>query len=60
MSARPSIFMRARHFMAWILAGPQEARLRKARSRVRLAMLGFGVLYSIIAVSLVLYVVRYD
>lgn len=60
MTPRPSLLMRARHFMAWILAGPQEERLRKARSRVRLAMLAFGALYGVIAVSLVLYVVRYD
>ncbi len=60
MPDRLSILMRMRHFFAWVLAGPQEGRLRKARSRVRLAMLGFGALYSVIAVSLVLYVVRYD
>ena len=41
MPDRLSILMRMRHFFAWVLAGPQEGRLRKARSRVRLAMLGF-------------------
>jgi cell division protein FtsI (penicillin-binding protein 3) len=57
---RLSFLMRTRHFFAWVLAGPQEERLRKARSRVRLAMLGFASLYAVIAVSLVVYVVRYD
>ncbi|MCZ8313457.1 penicillin-binding protein 2 [Phreatobacter sp.] len=57
---RPSFLMRTRHFFAWVLAGPQSERLRKARTRVRLAMLGFGALYAVIAVSLVVYVVRYD
>jgi cell division protein FtsI (penicillin-binding protein 3) len=60
MTPRPSFLMRARHALAWVLAGPQSERLKKARSRVRLAMLGFGALYAVIAVSLVLYVVRYD
>lgn len=60
MSPRPSFLMRVRHALAWVLAGPQSERLKKAKSRVRLAMLGFGALYGVIAVSLVLYVVRYD
>ncbi|MGQ3356640.1 MAG: peptidoglycan D,D-transpeptidase FtsI family protein [Phreatobacter sp.] len=60
MSPRPSFLMRVRHALAWVLAGPQSERLKKAKSRVRLAMLGFGALYAVIAVSLVLYVVRYD
>lgn len=60
MTARPSFLMRARHALAWVLAGPQSERLKKAKSRVRLAMLGFAALYGVIAVSLVLYVVRYD
>ncbi|AVO43682.1 peptidoglycan D,D-transpeptidase FtsI family protein [Phreatobacter cathodiphilus] len=60
MTPRPSFLMRARHALAWVLAGPQSERLKKAKSRVRLAMLGFGALYGVIAVSLVLYVVRYD
>lgn len=60
MDRRPSILMRLRLFVGWLLAGPQEQRLQKAKSRIRLAMLGFGGLYAVIAVSLVLYVVRYD
>jgi cell division protein FtsI (penicillin-binding protein 3) len=60
MAPKRSFLMRTRLFFAWVLAGPQEGRLRKAKSRVRLAMLAFGVLYLIIASSMVLYVVRHD
>jgi len=60
MTPRPSFLMRVRHAIAWVLAGPQSERLKKAKARVRLAMLGFAALYGVIAVSLVLYVVRYD
>ncbi|MBY0363450.1 MAG: penicillin-binding protein 2 [Phreatobacter sp.] len=60
MTPRPSFLMRVRHAIAWVLAGPQSERLKKAKARVRLAMFGFAALYGVIAVSLVLYVVRYD
>jgi cell division protein FtsI (penicillin-binding protein 3) len=60
MDRKPSVVMRVRLFLAWLLAGPQAERLRKAKSRVRLAMLAFASLYLVIATSMILYVVRYD
>ncbi|MBL8569143.1 MAG: penicillin-binding protein 2 [Phreatobacter sp.] len=60
MAPKLSFLMRARLFFAWVLAGPQSGRLRKAKSRIRLAMLAFGTLYAVIATSMILYVVRYD
>ena len=57
---RPRFLMRARLFFAWLLAGPQAERLKKAKTRVGLAMAGFGALYLVIAVSMVLYAVNGD
>lgn len=57
---RPRFLMRARLFFAWLLAGPQAERLKKAKARVGLAMVGFGGLYLVIATAMVLYAVNGD
>ncbi|MBN8941655.1 MAG: penicillin-binding protein 2 [Rhizobiales bacterium] len=52
--------MRTRLFFAWLLAGPQAERLKKAKARVVLAMFGFGSLYLVIATSMILYAINGD
>jgi cell division protein FtsI (penicillin-binding protein 3) len=53
--AKQPFLMRVRYFMAWLLAGPQSERMKKAKSRVALAMIGFGGLYLVIAGSMISY-----
>jgi cell division protein FtsI (penicillin-binding protein 3) len=55
MESKPPFLMRVRLFMAWLLAGPQSERMKKAKSRIGLAMLGFGALYLVIAGSMISY-----
>jgi cell division protein FtsI (penicillin-binding protein 3) len=58
MQARPRFLMRARLFMAWLLAGPQDERLGKARTRLGLVMAGFSGLYLLIAGTMIVYAWR--
>lgn len=58
MQARPHFLMRVRLFMAWLLAGPQDERLGKARTRLGLVMAGFSGLYLLIASTMIVYAWR--
>lgn len=58
MQARPRFLMRARLFIAWLLAGPQDERLGKARTRLGLVMAGFAGLYLLIAGTMIVYAWR--
>lgn len=58
MQARPPFLMRVRLFIAWLLAGPQDERLGKARTRLGLVMAGFSGLYLLIAGTMIVYAWR--